>query len=181
VRRLAPYAGFGFLVAATADMLHGLLPLLAVEYAGLSEAETGAVFLAATLVTIVAGPLFGWVSDNVSHKAVLSIRAAANAFSSLVFLAVPNLGGFTGGKMVDEVGKAAFRPAWGALMAKVAEGDPSSKAQTMSVMSVGEDAGAIVGPILAGMLWSVGGVPALLLTRAGLALLTELYTLRLRP
>ncbi|MBA2337854.1 MAG: MFS transporter [Acidimicrobiia bacterium] len=176
--RLAPYAGLAFLMAATADMLHGLLPLLAVEYAGLTESQTGMVFLVATVVSLVAGPVFGWLSDNVSHKLVLSLRALANAGSSLVLLGAPNLWGMMTGKMLDDAGKAAFRPAWGALMAQLSAHDRRNRARTMSVLSMGEDAGAIAGPILAGLLWAAGGVPALLLARVGLAVVAEIYSVR---
>jgi len=42
-------------------------------------------------------------------------------------------------------------------------------------MCLGEDAGEIAGPVLAGFLWSVWGVPVVLGVRVLLALLTEVY------
>ncbi|NJM27487.1 MAG: MFS transporter, partial [Pseudanabaena sp. RU_4_16] len=85
----------------------------------------------------------------------------------------------TVGKVADDVGKAAFRPAWGAIMAHVSSYAPQRRAQTMSWMLLGEDAGAIAGPILAGLLWSTWGLATMLGVRVLLAIGTEVYTVYL--
>jgi MFS family permease len=172
---IASYIGLGTLISGTAQMLRGLLPILATQYAGLSEAETGIVYTASTLVVMFSGPLFGWLSDNVSQTLVLMVRGVANTLSSILFLALPNLAGITLGKAVDDVGKAAFKPAWGALMADVSSLDGSRRAQTIGFLCMGEDAGEIAGPIIAGFLWSLWGVPVVLGVRMVLAILTEIY------
>ena len=169
------YVGLGAMISGTAQMLRGLLPLLATQYAGLSEAQTGIIYTVSTLVVIFAGPLFGWLSDNVSQRLVLMVRGVANTFSSVLFLASPNLAGIAIGKAVDDLGKAAFKPAWGALMAGVSSLDKKRRARTISFMCLGEDAGEIAGPVLAGFLWSAWGVPVVLGIRVLLALVTEVY------
>src|SRR5438874_8241849 len=92
---IASYIGLGTLISGTAQMLRGLLPILATQYAGLSEAETGVIYTVSTLVVLVAGPLFGWLSDNVSQELVLMVRGIANTLSSILFMALPNLAGIT--------------------------------------------------------------------------------------
>jgi MFS family permease len=169
-----PFAGLGFLISGTAYMLANLFPLFAVEYAGLSEAQTGAIYLI-SIVVVLSGPVFGWLSDNVSRRLVLSLRGAANVLSSVIYLVTPNFAGVAVGRAVDDAGKAAFRPAWGALMAHVAGYDRRRRARTMGSLSAGEDAGEVAGPIAAGLIWSVWGVPALLGVRIGLAVVTEIY------
>ena len=176
---ILPFAGLGFLISGTAEMLHGLFPILATEYAGLNAAEAGIIYLISTIVILVSGPFFGWLSDNVSRKFVLLVRGSANALSSLVYLVAPNFAGMATAKFVDDVGKSAFRPAWGALMADISSFDKRRRGRTMSVMSMGEDAGEIAGPILAGFLWSAWGIPTLLGARALLALMTEIYAVAL--
>jgi DivIVA domain-containing protein len=173
-----PYAGLGFLISGTAYMLANLFPIFAVEYAGLNEAQTGLVYLI-SIAAMLCGPVFGWLSDNVSRRLVLSLRGAANVVSSVVYLVAPNFAGVAAGRAVDDLGKAAFRPAWGALMAHVAGFDRRRRARTMGSLSAGEDAGEVAGPILAGFLWSTWGVPALLGARIGLAAVTEVYALAL--
>lgn len=172
---LLPFIGLGFLMSGAAHMLHGLFPILAMEYAGLSEAETGIIYMVSTLILLLSGPLFGWLSDHVSRKLVLLVRSGANTLSSIVYIAAPNLLGVATGKFVDDMGKAAFRPAWGALMAYVSSFDRPRRAQTMSLMSLGEDAGEIAGPILAGLLWSTSGITAVLWARVLLAIVAESY------
>jgi MFS family permease len=175
---LLPFAGLGFLVSGTAYMLSNLFPILAIEYAGLSEAQAGLVY-SLTAVVVLAGPIFGWLSDNVSRKLVLSLRSAANVLSSVIYLAAPNFAGMAVGRAVDDLGKAAFRPAWGALMAHVSGFDRRRRARTMGYLSSGEDAGEVAGPIAAGLIWSMWGVPALLGVRIAVAVVTEIYTIAL--
>jgi MFS family permease len=127
----------------------------------------------------LSGPFFGWLSDNVSRRLVLSVRSAANVASSVIYLAAPSFTGLTVGRALDDMGKAAFRPAWGAMMAEVANLDKRRRARTMGAMSSSEDAGEIAGPILAGLLWSTWGVPVLLAVRIALVVLTELYSIAL--
>ena len=43
------------------------------------------------LLTIVSGPAFGWLSDNVSRKLVLMVRGAANTFFLRDVLLLPDL------------------------------------------------------------------------------------------
>jgi MFS family permease len=174
----ARFASLGFLISSTAYMLANLFPIFAVEYAGLTEGQTGIIYMLAASLTL-SGPLFGWLSDNVSRKLVLSARSAANVASSVMYLVAPSFAGLAAGRALDDMGKAAFRPAWGALMAEVASFDRRRRARTMGSMSSGEDAGEIAGPIVAGLLWSTWGVPVLLGVRIALAVVTELYTIAL--
>jgi MFS family permease len=174
--RVAPFMGLGFMISGTAYMLTNLFPLLAVEYGGLTEAQAGAIYGLSTLV-VLSGPGFGWLSDNVSRKLVMSVRSLANIVSSAIYLAFPSLAGMAAGRTLDDLGKAAFRPAWGALMAQVSSFDRRRRARTMGYLTMGEDAGEVVGPILAGFLWSTWGVGVLLGVRIALSALTELYTI----
>ncbi|NJM77073.1 MAG: MFS transporter [Acaryochloridaceae cyanobacterium RU_4_10] len=168
-----------FAINGTAEMLRGLFPILATEYAGLSEAETGLIYIVSTVIVLVSGPIFGWLADRGRQELVLLVRSFGNIVSSIVYILAPNLVGFTIGKLSDDAGKGAFRPVWGAIMAQVSSYAPQHRAQTMSWMLVGEDAGAIAGPILAGLLWSTWGLPIMLGVRVLLAIATEAYTLYL--
>jgi MFS family permease len=113
----------------------------------------------------------------VSRNLVLTVRSIANTLSSAIFLLSPTLAGFLLGKAVDDAGKAAFRPAWGSVMAQLSARAPHKRARIMALMGMSEEAGTVVGPILAGLLWNTWGVAALLGTRIGIAVLAEVYTL----
>ena len=90
-------------------------------------------------------------------------------------MAAPTFAGIAVAKTADDMGKAAFRPAWGALMAHISSFDKRNRARTMSWMSMAEDAGGVVGPVLAGLLWSTWGIIALMGVRVVLAIVTEVY------
>jgi MFS family permease len=172
-----PVAVLGFLIASGALMISNLFPLLATEYAKLSVAEAGLIYMIAPVVTIISGPAFGWLSDNVSRKLVLMARGAANTFSSAMFFFFPTFTGLAAGSLVDAMGKAAFRPAWGALMAQYSSLDRRRRARTMSYLSLGEGLGETLGPLLGGFLWSVKGVGVMLGARVALAMVAEIYAL----
>ncbi|MFL5274801.1 MAG: MFS transporter, partial [Anaeromyxobacteraceae bacterium] len=81
-RRILAYAGLGLLVAATAEMLNQLFPVLATEYAGLSAGQAGAVYLGGSVLAVVGGPAFGWLSDRIGDRPVLLVRGVSNVVSS---------------------------------------------------------------------------------------------------
>jgi MFS family permease len=172
-RRIIPVVGLGFLISVTGSMIDRFYPILATEYAGMTEAQAGVVYLASSVVTLVVGPLFGWVSDHLSRKLTVALRSVANAGSSLLYLLVPTRVGFTAGKLLDDAGKAGFRPAWGALKADVANLNAKRRAQIMGWMDIGDDAGDVVGPVGGGLLWDAWGIVGLLVSRIALAGLTE--------
>ena len=170
------FAVLGFLISGSASMLGTLFPILATEYAGLSPAQAGALYLVTPFLAFT-GPLFGWLADHVDTRLVLSLRSAANTLSSLLYLVSPTFAGFFSGKALDDLGKAAFSPAWGSVMAHVSGFDRRNRARIMSVLSAGEDAGDILAPIVAGLLWSWWGAGAVLLTRLGVSVAAEGYAL----
>jgi MFS family permease len=165
----------GFLFGTTAGMLN-LFPAIAAEFFGLKPAQIGFIMLASALVIIVAGPVFGWLADHGSRTLVLMIRGFANITSSVMYLVFPSVWGVGASKMVDDTGKAAFRPAWGSVMSEVAAEQPHRRARVMAWIDTGEDAGDAAGPILAGWLLAVGGLPLMLGVRCGLAGVTEVWT-----
>ena len=177
VRRLLPYAGFGFMVAASAEMMKGLFPVIATQYAHLTEGEAGLAVTASSVAFLVAGPLFGWLSDNVSRAFALGSRSIANTASSLIYIFFPSFPGFTVGRVVDDTGKAAFKPTWGAMLAEVSAAYPTRRAQTMTYVDTAATVGEILGPLMAGLLMAAFGVPGMLGVRAALSLVTEVQAL----
>lgn len=172
-----PVLILGSLITSTAMMMNNLFPVLATEYAHLTPGQAGWIYTFGPLVTIVGGPLFGWLADNVSHKLVLLVRGISNICSSLLFIFVPTFAGLAAGSCIDALGKSAFRPAWGALMAQAASLDRKRRARVMSYFGLGEGIGETVGPMLGGFLWQHWGVAAMLSVRVGMAVVAEIYAL----
>jgi MFS family permease len=176
---ILPFAVLAFLISGAANMMSNLFPILATEYGHLSEAQAGAIYTLSLVVVIFSGPLFGWLSDNISHRFVLLFRGAANTLSSVVYFLFPTFAGIGAGRALDDMGKAAFRPAWGALMAHASAFDRRRRARTLSYLSLGEGMGEIAGPILAGLIWNAWGIPVVLGARVLFALAGEVYALTL--
>ena len=177
-RELAAPASVGVLVSMGAFMVHGLFPVIATEYAGLSEAEAGLIYTLSAVVLLVSGPAFGWLIDRYGRLIGLAWRSTANIGSSLLYLAFPNFAGLALARAVDDSGKAAFRPAWAAAMAQLAGADPRRSGQRLGVLDASQSLGETVGPVLAGLLWqSGGGVVALFSVRIVIALVAEVTSL----
>lgn len=177
-RELAGPASVGMLVAASAYMVHGIFPVLATEYAGLSEAEAGLIYTLSAVVFLAAGPAFGWLTDHHGRLAVMGARSAANIGSSLLYLLSPTFGGIAAARAVDDAGKAAFRPAWASSVAEIASADPRNNGRRLGVLDTAETAGEVIGPALAGVLWQSGGVVALFIVRIAIAVVAELAAVR---
>jgi len=171
--RLMPYASFGLMVAGTAEMMKGFFPILATQYAHLTEAEAGLAASASSLAFLAAGPGFGWVSDHVSRHLALASRSVANTLSSVLYVALPSFFGFTLARVVDDTGKAAFKPTWGALLADLSAGDPARRARTITYVDSAYTLGEVIGPVVAGLLIGWWGVPTMLGVRAAIGLLAE--------
>lgn len=175
--QIAPLFGLGILITGSASMVSNLFPLLATQYAGLSEAEAGIIYGASMVVIIFAGPMFGWLYDNVSGKLVLSMRSISNTLSSILYILFPSFAGVATAKVIDDLGKAAFRPAWGAIMAHISGFDKTRRAQVLGYMGLAENIGETGGPLLAGLLWNTWGAPVVLVVRTVLAVVTEIYAI----
>ncbi|HET9650916.1 MAG TPA: MFS transporter [Usitatibacter sp.] len=174
---LLPYFGFGLLVSVTAEMMRGIFPIVAVHYGHLTVAEAGIAASASSIAILAAGPAFAWLSDNVHRGVGLTARSIANGASSLIYIFWPGFAGFTTGRVLDDAGKAAFRPSWGATLAEVANADPARRARIMAFLDLSWNMGEILGPLAAGVLMSGFGVPLMLGVRAALSLATEGYAL----
>ncbi|HEV8634781.1 MAG TPA: MFS transporter [Chloroflexota bacterium] len=172
-RGLLPAAGFGLLVAGSAEMMKGLFPVIATQYAHLTEAEAGLAAGASAVAVLVGGPLFGWLADHVSRQAALSTRSLANFVSSPMYLLFPTFGGFLVARVVDDTGKAAFRPSWGALLAEASDADPARRARVISFLDSGYTLGEVLAPVVAGALLAGFGLPGMLGVRAALSLTAE--------
>jgi MFS family permease len=178
VRELAGPASVGMLVATSAYMVHGLFPILATEYAGLSEAEAGLIYSFSAAFFLVGGPLFGWLIDRYGRILGIAWRSATNIGSSFMYIALPNFIGLAAARSLDDSGKGAFRPAWASTIASIASKDPQKSGRRLGVLDTSQSLGEAVGPALATLLWQSGGVFALFAVRIVIAVVAEIMALR---
>jgi MFS family permease len=177
-RELAGPASVGMLVAASAYMVHGLFPVLATEYAGLSDAEAGLIYSLSAAVFLISGPAFGWLIDRRGRALGIAWRSAANIGSSFLYLLSPSFLGLAAARSVDDSGKAAFKPAWASAVAEISAADPRRRGKRLGALDTSQSLGEAVGPALAGLLWQSGGVVALFAARIAIAVVAEISAVR---
>jgi len=178
LRSLWKYGGLGVLIATAGSMLTPLFPLLATQHGGLNEVQVGMIISLSSLVTIFSGPLFGWLADKFSRTAILAVRSLANITSSLLFLGSPGFASFLVGRTADDVGKAAFRPAWNSLLSELSQRfNPKQRARVIAYLDTASSLGDVLGPALAGWLWDWKGVVWLLVARLVITAAGEIYTI----
>ena len=176
---LLPHFGFGLMVALTAEMMRGVFPIIAVQYGHLTVAQAGIAASASSIAILGAGPAFAWISDHIHRGAGLTARSIANGTSSLLYIFWPGFAGFVTGRILDDAGKAAFRPSWGATLAEIADAHPERRARVMAFLDLSWNLGEIAGPLLAGLLMAAFSIPVMLGLRVALSIGTELYAVAL--
>ncbi|MEE1763344.1 MULTISPECIES: MFS transporter [unclassified Streptomyces] len=177
-RRLRLLCALGLLAGVTAHMTHGLFPILAAEVAGLTPGQIGAIYSASVFVLLLVGPLAGLAADRFGAAPLTGARGIANALSSVLYLAFPTAAGMLSGRLVDDAGKAAFRPPWGSLLAQAARGAGPRGGRVAAGLDTALSVGEAAGPVIAAMLWDVWGLAVFLLVRAALGIATELLVTR---
>ncbi|MFN0111899.1 MAG: MFS transporter [Blastocatellia bacterium] len=135
-----------------------------------------------TAVPLIFGPFFGWLADRIGAGKVIALRSLANLATSALFWIVPSfagtalLGVMMGvARAVDEIGKAAFKPTWGAISAKVSSFNLSKRSRTMGILEGGVDASDLAFPVLAGVMLQYLSLGPLMLVRGALAIVAEIY------
>lgn len=167
----------GYLVAGNFFLL------LAVKLSVTAEALFWIKIAAEMVIPLVFGPFFGWVADRIGSGKVLSIRSVINLITSIIFWmttyysASAIFGVLLGvARALDEIGKAAFKPTWGAVAAKVSSYNLANRSRTMSILETGVDSSDLIFPQIAGLIFQRFGLAPLMIVRGVMALAAEIYT-----
>ncbi len=177
------FALLGTALTAPAYMVTGeFFTILAVKL----EVTPGALgwikIVSETAVPLLFGPFFGWLADRIGASKVIALRSLANLLTSALFWIVPWFAGTAllgiamgFARAIDEVGKAAFKPTWGAIAAKVSSFNLSARSRTMGILEGGVDASDLAFPVIAGVMLQYLSLGPLMLVRAILAVVAEIY------
>lgn len=177
------FALLGMALTAPAYMVTGeFFVLLAVKLEVTSNALGWIKILAETVTPLLFGPFFGWLADRIGAGKVIALRSIANLVTSALFWIVPwfagtaLLGMLMGlARGVDEIGKAAFKPTWGAISAKVSSFNLANRSRTMGILEAGVDTSDLAFPVIAAAMLQYLSLGPLMLVRAILALAAEIY------
>lgn len=171
---LRAIAALGLVAGTTAHMTHALFQVFASEVAGLGPGEIGLIYSLSVGSLLVLGPLAGWAGDRLGLGLLAGARGACNAASSAVYLALPAFAGVLAGRLIDDAGKAAFRPTWGALVAGAAARAGERRGRVAAALDASLSLGEALGPLIGGLLWDAWGVVAFFGARALLGVSAEL-------
>lgn len=177
------FALLGTALTAPAYMVTGeFFTILAVEMEVTAGALGWIKLLAETVTPLLFGPFFGWVADRIGAGKVIALRSVANLLTSFMFWITPWFAGtaLLGLMMglargVDEIGKAAFKPTWGAIAAKISSYNLATRGKTMGILEGGVDASDLIFPQVAVLMLKYLSLGPLMLVRGVLALVAEVY------
>lgn len=178
------FALMGTLLTAPGYMVTGeFFVILAVKLGITAKAFTLIKVVAEMFIPLFFGPFFGWVADKIGVGKVIALRSVSNIVTSVLFWLSASFSGTALFGIVlglarglDEIGKAAFKPMWGAVSAKVSSFNLGNRARTMGIMEGGVDTSDLLFPQIAGLLFERVGLPILMLIRGVLAIAAEIYT-----
>jgi eukaryotic-like serine/threonine-protein kinase len=177
------FALLGTALTAPAYMVTGeFFIILAVKLEVTPSALGWIKILAETITPLLFGPFFGWLADRIGAGRVIALRSLANLITSFMFWIVPWFAGtwllgllMGSARAIDEIGKAAFKPTWGAIAAKVSSFNLNARSRTMGILEGGVDASDLAFPVIAGAMLQYLSLGPLMLLRALLAIVAEVY------
>lgn len=177
------FALLGTALTAPAYMVTGeFFTILAVKLEVTPQSLGWIKIVSETAVPLLFGPFFGWLADRIGTSKVIALRSLANLATSALFWIVPwfagtaLLGAMMGfARAIDEVGKAAFKPTWGAIAAKVSSFNLSARSRTMGILEGGVDASDLAFPVIAGVMLQYLSLGPLMFVRGVLAIVAEIY------
>ena len=177
ILRLLPILGITFIDILGFSILIPLMPFFVKKF-GAPDIAVGAVFATYSLCQLIAGPLWGNVSDRIGRKMVLIVSQVGSTVSWTMLAFAPSIPfvllaraveGFSGGNI-------------GVTQAYVGDlVEPSKRGQAFSYVGAAFAAGFVFGPATGGWLAARYGFEVPFLVAAGLQVLTLLLTIFMLP
>jgi len=178
------FAFMGTLLTAPGYMVTGeFFIILAIKLAITAKALAWIKLIAEMIIPLFFGPFFGWIADRIGVGKVIALRSLSNIATSILFWIAASFSGTAlfaillgVARGLDEVGKAAFKPMWGAVSARISSFNLGTRARTMGILEAGVDTSDLLFPQIAGLLFAKLGLPILMIIRGVLAIAAEIYT-----
>jgi MFS transporter, DHA1 family, solute carrier family 18 (vesicular amine transporter), member 1/2 len=169
--------GFGIF---SDSLLYGIVvPLTPLSPAGVtSEAAIGMLYGGYALGVLLLTPLCGLLADRIGRKRPMLVGVVIQLLATFVFAFAPDFWVLLLARMLQGGAAAAT---WTAGLAIVAESYPEDRVQKMGLSMVGMTAGSLIGPLVGGLLYDVGGYYAPFYLAAGVVVVDFFLRLTLLP
>jgi MFS family permease len=137
-------------------LIYGLLiPLTPYSPArATTEAQLGLLYGAYSLGVLAATPLFGYLGDRIGYRRPIIGGVALSATALLLFWLAPQFQLLLVGRLLQGAASAAN---WTAGLALIAEHYSDDRVEMMGVALMGSTAGSLLGPVIGGALYELGG------------------------
>jgi MFS transporter, DHA1 family, solute carrier family 18 (vesicular amine transporter), member 1/2 len=119
-----------------------------------SEEELGLLYSSYAAGVLVATPLFGWLGDRIGYRRLIICGVALSATALALFCFAPHFHVLLLARLLQGAASAA---SWIAGLALIAEHYPEKRVEMMGFALMGSTAGSLIGPVIGGSLYEVGG------------------------
>ncbi len=119
-----------------------------------SEQQLGLLYGGYSVGVLVATPLFGYLGDRIGCRRPLIYGVMLSATALALFCFAPNFYLLLLGRLLQGAAAAAT---WTAGLALIAEHYPEQRVEMMGYALMGSTAGSLLGPLIGGSLYEVGG------------------------
>jgi DHA1 family tetracycline resistance protein-like MFS transporter len=177
ILRLLPILGITFIDIFGFSMLLPLLPFF-VKHFGAPDVAVGVVAATYSLAQLIAGPLWGNISDRIGRKAVLIVSQIGATIGWTMLGFAPTLGWVIAARAVEGFSGGNI----GVTQAYIGDlVEPARRGRAFALLGAAFSLGFVFGPALAGWLYARYGFAMPFFVAAGLQLLTLLLTIVLLP
>jgi MFS family permease len=137
-------------------LIYGLLiPLTPYSPAdSASEEELGLLYSSYSVGALLATPLFGWLGDRIGYRRLIIGGVLLSAAALVLFRFAPHFHLLLVARLFQGAASAA---SWTAGLALIAEHYPKERVEMMGLALMGSTAGSLLGPLIGGSLYEVGG------------------------
>ena len=177
IRKLLPILGITFIDIIGFSMLLPILPYFVTHF-GASALVVGILFSTFSFCQLIAGPIWGNVSDRVGRKAVLIISQIGATIGWAMLAFAPNIMWVFVARIVEGISGGNI----GITQAYVADlVEPKERARAFGLIGATFGAGMVFGPLGGGILFAKFGFAAPFLAASALQLLTLIVTIVVLP
>ncbi len=177
IRKLLPILGITFIDIIGFSMLLPILPYFVTHF-GASPLVVGILFSTFSFCQLIAGPVWGNVSDRAGRKAVLIISQIGATIGWAMLAFAPNITWVFVARIVEGVSGGNI----GITQAYVADlVEPKERARAFGLIGATFGAGMVFGPLGGGILFAKFGFAAPFLAASALQLLTLVVTIVVLP
>jgi MFS transporter, DHA1 family, solute carrier family 18 (vesicular amine transporter), member 1/2 len=156
-----------------------LIPLTPYSPAhAVSEEELGLLYGSYSVGVLLATPLFGWLGDRIGYRRLIVSGVALSAVALALFRFAPSFHLLLLARFLQGAASAA---SWTAGLSLIAEHYPARRVEMMGFALMGSTAGSLLGPLVGGSLYEIGGYALPLAVTALLVAIDAMFCLFLLP